>query len=237
MLSGYLIGMPKRVRDLLLLRHVGASLTAVHFVVLLRLYTSVKIGKFPKAVPAWEEGLWLGRDTKSNQHFVATPHGVFKTRSLRRRPPSEQIHKALLESLKATPWDPKGSREETDNFVFPALGPGATSQEVKPRKKPDTAELPDDQPHGEEEIFQEAMEHFHEMVQESETRTSVDAPVQDEMDIEELAEGLLKRASEPASGATSSAEPPTSRPRVGPLPSVERKRETLDVPEGLQTIP
>ena len=195
-----------------------------------------KVGKFPKAVPAWEEGLWLGRDTESNQHFVATPHGVFKTRSLRRRPPSEQTHKALLESLKATPWDPKGSREETDDFVFPSVGPGATSQGVKPLERPDTAELPEDQPHGEEEIFQEAMEHFHEMVQESETRTSADAPVQDDMNIEELAEGLLKRASEPASGATSSAEPPTSRPRVGPPPSVERKRETSDVPEATTKV-
>ena len=75
--------------------------------------------------------------------------------------------------------------------------------------------LPDDQPHGEEELFQEAMEHFHEMVQESETRASADVPVQDEMGIQELAEGLLKRAHEPAQGAASSAESSTSRPRVG----------------------
>ena len=58
----------------------------VHFVALLKQCTR-KVGKFPKAVPAWEEGLWLGRGTESNQRFVATPHGVFKTCSLRRRPP------------------------------------------------------------------------------------------------------------------------------------------------------
>ena len=74
------------------------------------------------------------------------------------------------------------------------------------------------------------------MVRESETRTSADAPVQDDMNIEELAEGLLKRASEPAGGATSPAEPPTSRPRVGPPPSVERKRETSDVPEATTKV-
>ena len=126
--------------------------------------------QIPKGVPAWEAGLWLGRDTESNQRFVATPHGVFKTRSLRRRPPSEQIHKALLESLKATPWDPKGSREETDNFVFPPLGPRPASQGLQPLEKLDAAELPDDPNHGEEELFQEGVEHFHEMAQESETR-------------------------------------------------------------------
>ena len=61
-------------------------------------------------------------DPEPYPHFVATPHDVFKTRSLRRHPPSAQIHKALLESLKATPWDPRGSCEETDNFVFPPVG-------------------------------------------------------------------------------------------------------------------
>ena len=113
----------------------------------------------------------------------------------------------LCWSSKAAPWDPKGSREETDNFVFPPLGPRPASQGVQPLEKPDTAELPDDPPHGEEELFQEVMEHFHDMVQESETHTSADAPVHGDMDIEELAEGLLKRAREPAQGATSSAEP------------------------------
>ena len=96
--------------------------------------------------------------------------------------------------------------------------------------------LPDDQPHGEEELFQEAMEHFHEMVQESETRASADVPVQDDLGVQELAEGLLKRAHEPAQGAASSAESSTSRPRVGPPPSVERKRETSDVPEATTKV-
>ena len=61
-----------------------------------------KVGKFPKAVPAWEEGLTLHRTVTSRlAHFGDAL-----------RP--EQVHKALLESLRATPWDPTGSREETD---------------------------------------------------------------------------------------------------------------------------
>ena len=208
MRSGYLIGMPRRVMDLLLSRNVGASLIVVHFVALLRLCTFARLANSQRPFRRGKKDFGLA----VTQHVVATPRGVFKTRSLRRRPPSEQIHKALLESLKATPWDPKGSREEADNFVFPSLGPRPASQGVQPLQKPDTAELPDDQPRGEEELFQEA--------QESETCTSADVPVQDDMDIEELAEGLLKRAHEPAHGATSSAESSTSRPRVGPPPSV-----------------
>ena len=53
-----------------------------------------------------------------------------------------------------------GPREEIDNFVFPPLGPRPTSQGAQPLEKPDTAELPDDSPHGEEELFQEAMGTF-----------------------------------------------------------------------------
>ena len=91
-----------------------------------------KVGKFPKAVPAWEEGLTLRRTVTSRlAHFG----DAFRP---------EQVHKALLESLRATPWDPTGSREETDNFVFPPLGPRPASQGVQPLEKPDAAELPDD---------------------------------------------------------------------------------------------
>ena len=61
-------------------------------------------------------------------------------------------------------------------------------------------------------------------------------PVQDDIDIDELAEGLLKRAHEPAQGATSSAEPSTSRPGIGSPPSVERKRETSEVPEATTKV-
>ena len=43
MLSGYLIGMPKRVTDLLLLRNVGVSLIVVHFVALLKQCTLARL--------------------------------------------------------------------------------------------------------------------------------------------------------------------------------------------------
>ena len=182
-----------------------------------------KIGKFPESLPAWEEGLWLGRDTESNQHFVATAQGVHKTRSLRRRPPSEQVQKDLLESLRAKPWDPKGSREETDHFVFPPLGPRDASQGVQPLDA-DGSQLPTV-----EEAPAEEVEHFHDMPPMSETRTSADVPVPEDVDlddmIERLPDELFKRPLEEVSGA-SGASSSTSRPRLEPPPTFERKRET-----------
>ena len=64
-------------------------------------------------------GVWLGKDTESDQHFVADSSGVFKTRRVKRHPPSRQADLALLQSVTARPWDPTGSKAETDTFVFP----------------------------------------------------------------------------------------------------------------------
>ena len=80
-------------------------------------------GRVPKAEPAWEHALWLGRETTSDMHVVGNANGVFKTRSVRRLPAENQVSKELLESLKATPWDPRGRQEESANFILPAPQP------------------------------------------------------------------------------------------------------------------
>ena len=72
-----------------------------------------------KGRAAFVPGVWLGKDTESDQHFVADGSGVFKTRSVKRHPPSRQADLALLQSVTARPWDPAGSKAETDTFVFP----------------------------------------------------------------------------------------------------------------------
>ena len=76
-------------------------------------------GKQPKADPSWVPGLWLGRDTSADMHVVGTTSGVFKTRSIRTLPVSEQVDKQLLKDFQAKPWDPKGRGEDTDVLVLP----------------------------------------------------------------------------------------------------------------------
>ena len=76
-------------------------------------------GKQPKADPSWVPGLWLGRDTSADMHVVGTTSGVFKTRSIRRLPVSEQVDKQLLKDFQAKPWDPKGRGEDADVLVLP----------------------------------------------------------------------------------------------------------------------
>ena len=189
-----------------------------------------KVGKFAKSLPAWEEGLWLGRDTESNQHFVATSQGVHKTRSLRRRLPSEQVQKDLLESHWAKPWDLKGSREETDHLVFPPLGPRAASQKVQPLDA-DGSQLPTV-----EEEQAEEVEHFHDMPPVSESRTSGDVPVPEDADLDAMIDRFPdKRPFEEVPGA-SGAQSSTARPRLEPPLTLERKRETSEVSEAASKL-
>ena len=48
-----------------------------------------------------------------------TPQEFSKTRSIRRNIPSQQAKLELLQSIKSTPWDPSGSKRETDAFILP----------------------------------------------------------------------------------------------------------------------
>ena len=194
-----------------------------------------KIGKFPKSDAAWEEGLWLGRDTESNQHFVGTPQGVIKIRSLRRRPPSEQLDLALVQSLKATPWDPRGTKVETDHFVFPPQQPRPGENLVEPPDDPDA--IPENLGNAGDLAQELEQDMLRELQSTSETRTAADLPVPEgPMDAEELAERQDKRShEEPTSSAErASSEPATSRRRVGV--TTERKRDTSEVPEAATKV-
>ena len=56
-----------------------------------------------KGKVSWFSGILLGKDTESDQRFVADASGVFKTRSVKRLPPSKQADLALLKGIKARP--------------------------------------------------------------------------------------------------------------------------------------
>ena len=72
-----------------------------------------------KTTPKWTEGIWLGRCTQSDEHFVGTKDNVFRTRTIRRLPKSDRYKKELLEGLQATPWSTRGvGRAPTDDFVL-----------------------------------------------------------------------------------------------------------------------
>ena len=118
MLNGWSIGTSKRPMGWPLSRSGGAGSTMVPFANFGETIM-FRVSNAGKSQLSWHEGIWLGRDTESDMHFVADSSGVFKTRSIRRNIPSQQAKLELLQSIKSTPWDPSGSKRETDAFILP----------------------------------------------------------------------------------------------------------------------
>lgn len=58
-----------------------------------------------KADPWWRPGIYLGRAQRTNEHMLGGGGGMFLSRSVRRRPPSEAADKDLLLVMKGTPWE------------------------------------------------------------------------------------------------------------------------------------
>ena len=57
-----------------------------------------------KAESAWDYGLWLGKCTRSDEHFVGAGTGVYRTRTIRRLPVSDRYDRQLFDQVTATPW-------------------------------------------------------------------------------------------------------------------------------------
>ena len=123
---------------------------------------TLRVANVGKTQLSWRDGIWLGRDTESHMHCVAVSSGVFKTRSIRQNIPSRQSSLELLQSITATPWDPIGSKRETDAFILPIskddpqpLSEGASKEDFVAEEPLDDyvepgSPLPDDSVEGSE---------------------------------------------------------------------------------------
>ena len=72
-----------------------------------------------KTTTQWDYGIWFGRCTQSDEHFVATDTNVYRTRSIRRQPLADKYKKELLATIDSTPWATRGvGKAATDDFVI-----------------------------------------------------------------------------------------------------------------------
>ncbi|CAE7380121.1 unnamed protein product, partial [Symbiodinium pilosum] len=154
---------------------------------------------------------------QAHQHFVADASGVFKTRSVKRLPPSKQADLALLQAIKARPWDPQGSKVETDAFIFPA----SPSEEASGEKATFEPGVPLD-PQAVEEVV------------ELEQLLGQDMPVEDDDSVyfpSEDGQEAPQTTSAQARSSTDAAfpEPPAVRPRLEEASPTKRTSETLNV--------
>jgi len=57
-----------------------------------------------KLESAWLEGIWIGRDTRTDEHFVGTPGGLVRSRAIKRRTEEKRWDLGLFQAMKWTPW-------------------------------------------------------------------------------------------------------------------------------------
>ena len=86
--------------------------------------------KIPKGGTQWFSGVYLGKDTEADEVILGNANGVFKVRTVKRKPPSQQWNAVGVSKMLSVPWQPKGDGVDSTAFVMPPdLG-------VKGRVKP-----------------------------------------------------------------------------------------------------
>ena len=131
--------------------------------------------KTAKGSPAWIEGLWVGRDTESNEHLILTSEGAWKTRNVRRLPPTGQANKGLAETVTGLPWNPTSNKKDADvgTFVFVGQSRPTSSTSTGVGTDPEAPETEETKAEEDQEV-QEAKEQ--EDVELEEPKTPRDKP-------------------------------------------------------------
>ena len=84
--------------------------------------------RIPKGGSQWFSGVYLGKDTEADEVILGNANGVFKVRTVKRKP--LQWNAVGVSKMLSVPWQPKGDGVDSTAFVMPSdLG-------VKGRVKP-----------------------------------------------------------------------------------------------------
>ena len=75
--------------------------------------------KLPKGGSQWFTGVYLGKDTEADEVTIGNAEGVFKVRTVRRKPPSQQWNAVGVTKVISLPWQPKGDGVDSTAFVMP----------------------------------------------------------------------------------------------------------------------
>ena len=75
--------------------------------------TKLSVKRANKYEGDWKTGIWLGRDSETNEHLIALDSGVIRSRTVRRFPEPEQYQLQVYRAMKGTLWNLR-----TDNGNF-----------------------------------------------------------------------------------------------------------------------
>ena len=65
----------------------------------------------------WVTGLWLGRDTLSDEHLIGTAAGVMRSRAVHRLQEPARWVPAALNAMLFTPWPPHFESSRPSSFA------------------------------------------------------------------------------------------------------------------------
>ena len=95
-----------------------------------------------KLESAWLEGIWLGRDSKTDEHLIGTPNGMVRSRALKRRVERRRWDVTLLNAMIWDPWKPtpvtRGRPLKVRSDREPILMGPIPRVQVNPPDDPDT---------------------------------------------------------------------------------------------------
>ena len=95
-----------------------------------------------KLESAWLEGIWLGRDSKTDEHLIGTPNGMVRSRALKRRVERRRWDTTLLNAMIWDPWKPtpvtRGRPLKVRSDREPILMGPIPRVQVNPPDDPDT---------------------------------------------------------------------------------------------------
>ena len=75
-------------------------------------YLPLDAGDDGKIDAKWSEGTWLGIKMESDEVIIGTDHGVFRTRSIKRKPADRRWDSDAIRKISGTPWKPYAHTDE-----------------------------------------------------------------------------------------------------------------------------
>ena len=90
-----------------------------------------------KLAPQWQKGIWLGRNTASDENLVGTKNGILGCRTIKRTNKGERFQKKVLDEMIGLPWDVKGlaqiKQREGGTVLVPMPRGGARGAATMPK--------------------------------------------------------------------------------------------------------
>ena len=93
-------------------------------------YQLPTIRVLPKLEPRFYNGIWLGRDTMTNEFIIEISGKIIRVRTIRRQVYPEKYNKQLMDVINAYPWTSPTPPQTIQPAILPLANPKAASHAI-----------------------------------------------------------------------------------------------------------